>query len=302
SDDIDAALSAALRPDDVKGAFAEAGDSAAWAALDAPATPTFPWSAGSSYLRPPPFALDPPPTRLGRYTARALMVLGDDMTTDHISPAGQIPAESEAGRYLTEKGENPADLNVYAARRGNWQVMLRGLFANRDARNLLAPDCPPATTPGPDGAGCMPLPDAAAALADAGQPLVIVAGERFGMGSSRDWAAKGQALLGVRAVLALGFERIHRANLIAMGILPLRLPANAQPEALNISPADRFEIDAASDSLAPGSAVPVVLQRADGGEMRLDCVAEIATRQEIRQLTAGGIIPLILSRARAAQE
>ena len=167
------------------------------------------------------------PLRLGHYRARALLVLGDDITTDHISPAGQIPAHGEAARYLIERGEDPRDLNVFASRRGNWEVMLRGVFTNPRCAIWLDPSLPPGTAR--HAGTALPLWEAASRYRREGTSLVIVAGERYGTGSSRDWAAKGVALLGVRAVLASSFERIHRSNLVGMGVLPLRLPANWHP-------------------------------------------------------------------------
>src|SRR6185295_3832838 len=150
--------------------------------------------------------------------------VGDDVTTDHISPAGAVPAGSEAAKYLIERGENPRDLNVFSARRGNWEAMVRGLFTNKTVKNLLDPALKPGQTMHMPSGDILPLWDAAERYRAEGVPVILLAGDRYGMGSSRDWAAKGVALLGVRAVLAAGFERIHRSNLVNMGVLPLRLP------------------------------------------------------------------------------
>lgn len=294
--EIEAMARAALDPADYAPAYEAAEANVAWAALAAPASPLYPWEAGSTYLRRPPFArLDAEP-RLGRYRATPLMVLGDDVTTDHISPAGAIAASSEAGRWLTDHGDDPKDLNVFSARRGNWQAMLRGLFTNRSVRNLLAPGLAPGATVHAPTGEALPLWRAAARYAEAGEPLVIVAGERYGMGSSRDWAAKGQALLGVRAVLANGFERIHRSNLVNMGILPLRLPPDLRPEDLALGPQDGIEVDAPAEALAPRARIAVAVHRAAGAVERFDALAEVETSLEVETLRAGGLLPMILRR------
>lgn len=240
--EIEATLAAALDPADVAPVYAEAEASGPWAALEAPDSARFPWDPASTYLRPPPFVtMATPPVGPG-FVAHPLLVLGDDITTDHISPAGAIPARSDAAAWLVERGEDPRDLNVYAARRGNWEVMLRGLFTNRTVVNHLAPGAPAGHTVFAPTGELLPAWRAAARYAEAGLPVVIVAGERYGNGSSRDWAAKGAQLLGARAVLANSFERIHRANLVGMGVVPLRLPPEWRPEALGIPPDDVIEL------------------------------------------------------------
>jgi aconitate hydratase len=293
--EIDAAAAAAIRSDDYAAVYDAAEDNADWAALDAPATQLYPWEPRSTYLRRPPFARIEGESRLGSYAAHPLLVLGDDITTDHISPAGAIPADSDAARWLVEHGADPADLNVFSSRRGNWEVMLRGLFTNRSVRNLLGDGIAPgATIHAPSGAR-LPLWQAAAHYAEAGQPVVIVAGERYGMGSSRDWAAKGASLLGARAVLASSFERIHRSNLINMGILPLRLPAERHPTLLGLKPGDTIRVEAAPERLGPRAVVPVSIHYADGRTAQFDAHAEVETLLETAVLRAGGIIPMILA-------
>ncbi|HEY9344830.1 MAG TPA: aconitase family protein, partial [Inquilinus sp.] len=294
-EEIDATLAAAVDPADYAAAYDRAEASEDWARLDAPESPLFPWDEASTYIRRPPFAGFGAGTRLGAYQAHPLIVLGDDITTDHISPAGQIPADSAAAEHLAARGENRRDLNVFAARRGNWQVMLRGLFTNRSVRNLLAPGIASGSTIHAGSGEALPLLRAAERYEAEGEAVVIVAGERYGMGSSRDWAAKGAALLGVRAVLALGFERIHRSNLIGMGVLPLRLARH--PAELGLAPGDRLAIEADPDRLAPRAKVAVTLHRAAGGTEALQAAAAVETTLEIEILRAGGIIPLILRRA-----
>ncbi|MGN7868475.1 aconitate hydratase AcnA [Paracoccus sp. 22332] len=292
--DIDAALALAQDSADYAAAYDQAEASRLWRDLDAPATPLFPWDPASTYIRRPPFAAFPAP-RDTRISAAPILVLGDDITTDHISPAGAIPKGGEAGRYLIERGDPENDLNVFSSRRGNWEAMLRGLFTNRSVRNLLAPEIPPGSTVLPDGA-VLPLWQAADLYRAQGVPVVIVAGERYGMGSSRDWAAKGAALLCTRAVLAVGFERIHRSNLIGMGILPLRLPDGVTPQSLALTARDRIELDLDPARLSPRAPVRVTLRRASGAVQTMDAAAAIETSLEVETLAQGGLMPLILDR------
>ena len=295
--EIDAALAEAADPADYRASYEAAEASDVWSKLDAPATPLFPWDPASTYLRRPPFAAMAGEARLGRYTAQPLLVLGDDITTDHISPAGQIPARSEAGRWLVAHGEDPTDLNVYASRRGNWEVMLRGLYANRAVRHELDPAIPPGSSVHAPTGEILPLWRVAERYRSEGQPVVVVAGERYGTGSSRDWAAKGLGLLGVRAVLAPSFERIHRSNLIGMGILPLRLAPEKHPRNLRLRPGDRIEVDADAQRLAPRIPVTVTVHRASGASETFETTAAVETALEVEILRGGGIIPLILRRA-----
>lgn len=295
-DEIDASYVAAMDPGDVSESYERAERNEMWLALDAPATALFPWEEKSTYIRRPPFATVAEDSALGSYSAQPLLVLGDDVTTDHISPAGQIPATSDAAKHLIARGENPNDLNVFASRRGNWEVMLRGLYTNRSVRNLLDPTLPPGTTRHGSSETPLSLWQAADRYRQEGTSVVVVAGERYGTGSSRDWAAKGLWLLGVRAVLAMSFERIHRSNLIGMGILPLHLPAEHSPAALALTIGDTLEIDAAPEQLAPGGAVPVSIRRSDGTSVSFTAHAAVETVLEIELLKAGGILPHILNR------
>jgi aconitate hydratase len=293
--EVEALTTAAVDPDDIAIAHRDAEAASPWSALDAPEGVRFPWDPASTYLRRPPFvsaadrAWQP-----GRVVAHPLLVLGDDVTTDHISPAGAIRAESDAGRWLVQHGADPRDLNVFASRRGNWEVMLRGLFTNRSLINHLCPDAPPGHTVLAPSGEVLPVWQAAARHAEAGRAVVVLAGERYGAGSSRDWAAKGARLLGLAAVLARSFERIHRSNLIGMGVLPLRLPEDWRPEAMGLAAEDTIELDLHAALSAPRAAVPVTLRRAGGG--RLDGTATVMaeTSQELALLKAGGIIPTIL--------
>ncbi|WP_347337133.1 aconitate hydratase AcnA [Bradyrhizobium lablabi] len=297
--EIDTALALARRPEDYGAAYDAAEASADWAKFDAPASVLFPWDEASTYIRRPPFASSGAGSRLGNYAATPLLVLGDDITTDHISPAGALAPDSEAAEYLVARGEDRRNLNVFASRRGNWEVMLRGLFTNKNVRNLLAPDLAPGTTIHAGSGERMALWRAAELYARQERSVTLLAGERYGMGSSRDWAAKGAALLGIRAVLALGFERIHRSNLIGMGILPLRLPADRRPEDLGLGPDDTVEIDATPEQIHPRTSIRVRIGRG-GVYDSFEAVAAVETGLECEILKAGGLLPLILRRAHAA--
>ncbi len=295
--DIDAALAQAHEPGDIALAYDAAEASPAWTELAAPVAPLWPWDAASTYIRRPSFASATAASRLGHFTARPLLLLGDDVTTDHISPAGQIPARSETARHLVANGVDASNLNVYAARRGNWEVMLRGLFTNNSVVNRLGAGLAPGTTVhGPSG-DVAPLWQVAARFTGEGQAVVIVAGERYGMGSSRDWAAKGVALLGVRAVIALSFERIHRSNLIGMGVLPLRLPSGISPDGLGIGPDTEITIDAAPCQIAPRGRIAVCFTSPGAPAIHIEAIAAIETAFEVQLLREGGIFPLLIARA-----
>ncbi|WP_376745696.1 hypothetical protein [Sinorhizobium psoraleae] len=218
------------------------------------------------------------------------------MTTDHISPAGQINAESYAGRHLVAAGDPRNDLNVYAARRGNWEAMVRGLFDNRTAANLLLGGRAASTTVYVPSMEEGPLWEVAERYRQEGRSVVVVAGERYGAGSSRDWAAKGIALLGVRAVIAKSFERIHRTNLVGMGVLPI-VVENAMRSS---SALDLIEVDARH--IEPRCDIRLVLLHASGATETLTGRAAVETEQEVETLIAGGMIPLILDRHLAAQK
>jgi aconitate hydratase len=303
--EVDAILRTAIDPADVAIAAAEAESAEPWVSLPAPTTARFPWDTDSTYLRRPPFVVftGSEGHAPGRLVAHPLLVLGHDVTTDHISPAGSIPARSDAGVWLTERGENPRDLNVYASRRGNWEVMLRGLFTNRTLVNRLCPSAPPGHTAFAPTGEILPVWRAAALYREAGLPVVILAGERYGTGSSRDWAAKGAQLLGARAVLANSFERIHRANLVGMGVVPLRIPKEWTAKEMQIAAADTIEIGWDLDRLTPRCMVPVTLRRAVSGEtLTVEAIALLDTAREVALIQEGGIIPMILRQALAASQ
>jgi aconitate hydratase len=291
---IDAALKTALDPQDFHRAFEAASANPLWHALEAPDAPRFPWNETSNALRRPPFASLSEGSQLGHYTAQPLLVLGDDITTDHMSPASAIPKNSGVADFLVARGDDRNDLNVFASRRGNWEVMVRAAFHSKTLHNLLAPGAPVAHTLHVPSGDVAPIWDVAQRYREAGESVVLVAGERYGTGSSRDWAAKGQRLLGIRAVLAASFERIHRSNLIGMGILPLQLAPGDHPSALNLQPGDRLEVIVDPAALQPRTGVAVVLHRANGLRQQLITTAAVETQLEVRLLRLGGVIPTIL--------
>ncbi|MBI4570599.1 MAG: aconitate hydratase, partial [Chloroflexi bacterium] len=278
---------------------------AEWDALDVPLGEHFAWQADSTYLRLPPFfdGLTPEPLPLRDITgARTLAVLGDSVTTDHISPAGSIAKDSPAGRYLIEHGVEPKDFNSYGARRGNHEVLLRGTFANVRLRNQLAP--------GTEGGWTQHLPlrlrsgqadgeqlsiyEAAMRYRDEGVPLVVIAGKEYGTGSSRDWAAKGPALLGVRAVIAESFERIHRSNLVGMGVLPLQFQAGQSLASLGLTGRERYDVAGVAEGLTPGKQLTVRALADGGAESAFTVTARIDTPVEVEYYRHGGILPYVL--------
>jgi aconitate hydratase len=293
-EEVETTLAQAQDPADYRRDFEIASRNPLWHALAAPETPRFPWNPASTALRRPPFAAVTEGSLLGRYDAYPLLVLGDDVTTDHISPASAIPPDSEVADFLVARGENRHDLNVFASRRGNWEVMMRAAFYSKSLRNLLAPDAPVGRTVHAPSGDVAPIWQVAERYRQAGDAAVLIAGERYGTGSSRDWAAKGQRLLGIRAALAVSFERIHRSNLIGMGILPLRLPAGVTPQALAIQAGDRIGIDVDAAALVPRAQLPVRILRQDGRVETLLATAAIETQLEVDLLRAGGVIPSIL--------
>jgi len=267
-----------------------------WRELPTPAGNTFEWDPDSTYVRKPPYfdgmSREPSPVR-DVTNARVLLKLGDSVTTDHISPAGSIRADSPAGRYLTEHGVARADFNSYGSRRGNHEVMIRGTFANIRLRNQLAPGTEGGLTrdftqvDGP----VTSIYDASVNYQAAGTPLVVLAGKEYGSGSSRDWAAKGTALLGVRVVIAESYERIHRSNLIGMGVLPLQYESGQSAETLGLTGEETFTVTGA-EALNDGTIPRTVTVSADGQEFT--AVVRIDTPGEADYYRHGGIMQYVL--------
>jgi aconitate hydratase len=266
-----------------------------WSAVPAPGGLSYAWSPGSTYLRRPPFLDRARPAAGDIAGARVLLLLGDSVTTDHISPAGRIPRNSDAGTYLTERGVAAADLNTYAARRGNWEVMARGGFTNPRLGNRLLPAGAGARTRDFTAGGAVNGIHAAAGnYARAGTPLVILAGDDYGGGSSRDWAAKVTAILGVRTVIACSFERIHRGNLVQMGVLPLQFQAGDTPGKLGLDGTETFELAGIAEALdRPGSTLTVRAYR-DGAEpVEFGVTVRVDTAREADYYRCGGILPFV---------
>jgi aconitate hydratase len=300
--EVEEAIRESLRPEMFRETYRDvyAGDER-WRGLKVPTGDTYAWDEHSTYVKHPPYFTDlkPEPAPVGDLAgARALAVFGDSITTDHISPAGEIDPDSPAGRYLQGLGVAPRDFNSYGARRGNHEVMMRGTFANVRIRNRLVPGVEGGVTVHlPDGER-MPIYDAAIRYQKEGVPLIVIAGKEYGSGSSRDWAAKGPRLLGVRAVIAQTYERIHRSNLVGMGIVPLQFLAGACAEKLKLTGHEVFSITGLPAALDPGfpgrGEVTVSARAADGAETSFRAQVRIDTPQEAQYYRHGGILAYVL--------
>jgi aconitate hydratase len=300
--DVSAVLAASVKREQFVERYAHVleGD-AGWQALSVPKGATFAWADDSTYIRKPSFFddLGPTPTPLVDIAnARPLAIVGDSVTTDHISPAGNIAKNSPAARYLDSHGVTPADYNQYGARRGNHEVMVRGTFANIRLKNLMLDGVEGGVTkyfpPAGAAAQQMPIYDAAMKYAADGVPLVVLAGEEYGTGSSRDWAAKGTFLLGVRAVIAKSFERIHRSNLIGMGVVPLEFERGQDAASLGLVGDELFQIAGIAEGLSPKKKLTV-----RAGTKTFTVTARVDTPQEVEYMLHGGILQYVL-RQRAA--
>lgn len=271
-----------------------------WRKLPAPKGDLFVFDPESTYIKEPPFFADfslEPPSLQDIKGARVLAVLGDSITTDHISPAGNIPPDSPAGRYLIEHGVEPKDFNNYGARRGNHEVMMRGTFANVRLRNLLTPDREGGWTVyfgDNEEREITTIYEAAMRYKERSTPLMVIGGKEYGSGSSRDWAAKGPALLGVKAVIAETFERIHRSNLIGMGILPLQFKPGENRETLGLTGEKVFDIEGIAEGLYPRKELTVRARKPDGSEMTFTVIARLDTPVEVEYYQHGGILPYVL--------
>ncbi len=298
SDEIDAVLPLALDPQTFRRRYADfSADQDLWQSIPAPSGEVYDWPPSSYIARPPFFEL--PPQAVGDIRgARALLLLGDSVTTDHISPAGSFGEATPAGEWLRAQGVERADFNSYGSRRGHHEVMMRGTFANVRIRNLMLP-------PDADGRrreGGHTLLDgqlttvfaAAMSYLERGMPSIVVAGEEYGTGSSRDWAAKGTRLLGVRAVIARSYERIHRANLVGMGVLPLQFIGDDSAASLGLRGDERFDITGLAGGLSPMQTVALAITRADGERRECALLCRIDTPIEVSYYRAGGILPFVL--------
>jgi aconitate hydratase len=298
AEEVQTAMAAAVRTEQFISKYAGVFDGdERWRGLPAPTGQRFEWDDASTYVRNPPFFEDLTPEPVAPSDvegARVLATLGDSVTTDHISPAGTIPADGPAGTYLVSCGVDPKDFNSFGSRRGNHEVMMRGTFANIRLRNQLAPGTEGGWTRYQPDDEEMSIYDAAMRYKAAGVPLVILAGTEYGSGSSRDWAAKGTMLLGVRAVIAASFERIHRSNLVFMGVLPLEFTDGESAESLHLTGRETFDITGVSDGLVARGNASVRAVAQDGTVTEFTAKVRIDTPDEITYYRHGGILPYVL--------
>jgi aconitate hydratase len=294
--EIDALLGSAFDPAEYRRVYADfATQNPLWNQIPGEAGLLYRWDPRSLYIREPPYfdaslALPSRPDLIG---GRALAIFGDSITTDHISPAGAIKATSTAGSYLRQQGVPDQDFNSYGARRGNHEVMIRGTFANVRIRNLMVPGVEGGVTSHqPDGER-MSIYEAAERYRSENVPLVVLAGSDYGAGSSRDWAAKGTRLLGVRAVIARGFERIHRSNLVGMGVLPCQFPEGTTAQTLRLDGTERFDLTL-EGPVQPGRSALLGIERRAGKRESVRVDLRIDTPIEATDFAAGGILPYVL--------
>ncbi|MCS7224788.1 MAG: aconitate hydratase AcnA [Armatimonadetes bacterium] len=297
TEEINEAMAQAVRPESFQIRYAQIfeGDEH-WKNLAVPSGSLFHWDPSSTYIQEPPFfenfTLEPDEPK-DIEGARVLVLLGDTITTDHISPAGSIPPDAPAGRYLISKGVNPLDFNTYGARRGNHEVMIRGTFANVRLRNRLVPDREGGWTVHFPTGEVVTIYEAAQRYQQESTPLLVIAGKEYGSGSSRDWAAKGTALLGVRAVLAESFERIHKSNLIGMGVLPLQFVPGQNAASLGLTGEEIYDIKGIADRLAPGHEIRIYA-RSSSGVKCFPVLVRLDTPMELEYYRHGGILPFVL--------
>jgi aconitate hydratase len=270
---------------------------AMWQSMPAPTGTLFAWESTSTYVREPPYFVDfadvpRPPSNIA--DARVLAVLGDSITTDHISPAGSITVNSSAGEYLVAHSVPPPEFNSFGSRRGNHEVMMRGTFGNIRLRNLMVPGREGAWTRHVPSGEVMSIYEAAVRYRQQATPLIVIAGKEYGSGSSRDWAAKGSALLGVKAVIAQSYERIHRSNLVCMGVLPLQFAAGVSAESLGLTGLELFSIVGIGSGIAPLQIARVVATRPEGSQVEFDTTVRIDAPAEMEYFRHGGILQMVL--------
>ena len=303
-EEVRATLAKAVKPEQFKKAYGEVFDGdARWHGLAVPEGRTYRWDAASTYVRKPPFfeAIPKAPGALQDIRgARALAVLGDSVTTDHISPAGSIAKASPAAKYLTDHKVDPKDFNSYGARRGNHEVMMRGTFGNIRLRNQLVPGSEGNVTLHLGSGQQMSIYDASMKYQAEKTPLVVLAGAEYGTGSSRDWAAKGTMLLGVKAVVAKSFERIHRANLAGMGVLPLQFEAGEDVKTLGLTGRETFDVTGIAEGLKPRKKATVTATFEDGKKKTFTVTVRLDTPNEVDYYRHGGILTYVLRQLAAA--
>jgi aconitate hydratase len=269
-----------------------------WQAVEFPLGQTYQWDGRSTYIKNPPFFHNmskEPPAGFDDITgARPLAILGDSITTDHISPAGNIKASTPAGQYLVEHKVAPADFNSYGARRGHDDVMTRGTFANVRIKNEMVPGVEGGVTKYKGEGDQLFIYDASVRYKAENVPLIVIAGKEYGTGSSRDWAAKGTKLLGVKAVIAESFERIHRSNLVGMGILPMQFKSGTDRKTLKLDGTETFDIIGLSGGIKPRQDIPVKINRKDGSSETIMVLGRIDTLDEVDYFRHGGILQYVL--------
>ncbi len=306
TEEIKTVMAAALTPEMFRSRYSNVFTGTEdWQAISTEASQTYPWQSASTYVQNPPFFEGMAATVNGQafsdiHGARPLALLGDSITTDHISPAGAIKTNSPAGSYLTGNQVTVADFNSFGSRRGNHEVMMRGTFANIRLQNEMVPGSSGGVTKHmPDGTE-LSIYDAAMQYQGEGTPLVVIAGKEYGTGSSRDWAAKGTRLLGVKAVVAESFERIHRSNLVGMGVLPLQFPPGSDRRTLGLEGTETFDLTGLSGGIQPGMTVTLTVHRADGSQMEVPLLCRIDTLDEVEYYRHGGILHYVLRQLLAA--
>ncbi|MBT8138239.1 MAG: aconitate hydratase AcnA [Gammaproteobacteria bacterium] len=275
-----------------------------WKSMPAPTGTLFDWTDDSTYVREPPFFIDFPDTPAPLadiHGAHVLAMLGDTITTDHISPAGSIAADSAAGKYLSAQGIPVDEFNSFGSRRGNHEVMMRGTFGNLRLRNMMVPGVEgPKTIHIPSGAQ-LSIYDTAMRYLQEGTPLVVIAGKEYGSGSSRDWAAKGSALLGIKAIIAQSYERIHRSNLVCMGVLPLQFKEGESAQSLGLSGNETFAITGIANGIEPRQTASVLVTRKDGSELTFETLVRIDAQAEVDYFVNNGILQMVLRQLLAEQ-
>jgi aconitate hydratase len=297
-EEIRAAMASALKPEVFRQLYGDfAGQNPKWNQITSPAGDLYAWDEKSDYIQEPPFFEDfsmEPGVIEEILDARPLGIFGDSVTTDHISPAGAIKQTSPAGKYLIERGVEPIDFNSYGSRRGNDRVMTRGTFANVRIKNLMVPGVEGGVTIHYPSGEQMPIFDAAIRYQAEQRPLVVIAGHEYGTGSSRDWAAKGTRLLGVKMVIAASYERIHRSNLVGMGVLPLQFPEGVTAQTLNLNGTETYSIRRLTNNIRPRQNVALEIKRKDGTTETVPLILRIDTPIEVDYYRHGGILPFVL--------
>ena len=295
-DEIRSTVEEAIGPEMFVSRYSDVLSEPRWDAIPSDASELFPWDPESTYVRLPSFfqGIQPEPSPIDPIVdARVLVMVGDSVTTDHISPAGAFPSSGPAGQYLVDKGVQPRDFNSFGSRRGNHEVMVRGTFANIRMRNQTAPGTEGGLTTHFPTNEVISIHEASERYIEDSTQLVVLAGSQYGSGSSRDWAAKGTLLLGVRAVIAKSYERIHRSNLVGMGVLPLAFAEGYDAESLGLDGSEFFDIPASGD-LVPFSEIQISARKADGTEINFPATVRLETPVEVEYYRNGGILQTVL--------